>query len=102
MQELSKFCSACGQQNYIGAACCYSCQAPFKEPPNKDTSIESFYKEKPQYRQEVVVVDFKMSFNSMVIFMVKWAIAAIPAVIILFFMGMILIKIFSGMRGPID
>lgn len=33
--------------------------------------------------QPVVVVDLKMSFWSMVVFMVKWAIAAIPAVIIL-------------------
>ena len=30
----------------------------------------------------VKVVDFEMSFNSMVIFMIKWALAAIPALII--------------------
>ncbi len=34
-------------------------------------------------RQEVIVRDIRMSFGSMVIFMVKWAIAAIPAVLIL-------------------
>ena len=33
---------------------------------------------------EVRVVDFEMSFGSMVIFMVKWAFAAIPAVIMIF------------------
>lgn len=32
---------------------------------------------------QVTVVDFQMSFGSMVAFMVKWSIASIPAVIIL-------------------
>jgi hypothetical protein len=40
-------------------------------------------------RQEVVVVDIKMPFTSMVGFMVKWAIASIPALIILFVLGLI-------------
>lgn len=35
-------------------------------------------------RQETVITDIKMPFWSMVFFMVKWAIAAIPAAIILF------------------
>jgi hypothetical protein len=34
-------------------------------------------------RTEVVVVDVKIPFGSMVILLVKWAIAAIPAAIIL-------------------
>lgn len=34
--------------------------------------------------QPVVVVDLNMSFGAMVRFMVKWAVAAIPAAIILF------------------
>ena len=34
-------------------------------------------------RREVVVTDVKIPFWSMVVLMVKWAIAAIPAVIIL-------------------
>lgn len=34
--------------------------------------------------QPVVVIDINMSFGSMVIFMVKWALAAIPALAILF------------------
>jgi hypothetical protein len=37
----------------------------------------------PSSDREVVVVDIKIPFFSMVILMVKWAIAAIPAVIIL-------------------
>jgi hypothetical protein len=38
---------------------------------------------------EVVVTDIRMSFSSMVVFMVKWAIATIPAIIILTAVGSI-------------
>ncbi len=34
-------------------------------------------------KQEVVVVDIKMPFLSMVAFMVKWVVASIPAILIL-------------------
>jgi hypothetical protein len=40
--------------------------------------------EPPQNQQQVVVTDIHMPFWSMVVFMVKWAIAAIPALLILF------------------
>jgi len=43
----------------------------------------------------VYIKDIKMSFPSMVIFMVKWVIASIPALIILFMIGMILTGIFG-------
>ena len=36
-----------------------------------------------EYSNQVVVKDINMSFGSMVVFMIKWAIAAIPAMIIL-------------------
>ncbi len=49
---------------------------------------------------EIIVTDIKMSFSSMVVFMVKWAIATIPALIILTVVGSILLvilrMIFSG------
>jgi hypothetical protein len=45
---------------------------------------------------EVVVVDVKMPFWSMVTFMVKWAIACIPALIILIIVGMF---VFAVLRG---
>jgi len=38
--------------------------------------------------QNVAVTDIRMPFLSMVVFMVKWAIAAIPALIILTVIGM--------------
>lgn len=50
-------------------------------------------------REEVVVVDIKMTFGSMVSFMVKWALAMIPAAIILFFAGLAVMAAFSGLGG---
>lgn len=47
-------------------------------------------------RQEVVVVDVKIPFTSMVILLVKWAIAAIPAVIILIVLAGIISALFGG------
>lgn len=47
-------------------------------------------------KNEVVITDIKMPFWSMVTFMVKWAIAAIPAIIILAFIGAITMAILSG------
>jgi len=46
-----------------------------------------------------VVVDIKMPFMSMVTFMVKWAIASIPAFIILAVIGVIVAGILSGFSG---
>jgi hypothetical protein len=50
-------------------------------------------------RNEVTIVDIKMPFWSMVIFMVKWAIAAIPAILILVVVGGVLVGSLNGMFG---
>lgn len=47
-------------------------------------------------RREVVVVDVKIPFLSMVILLVKWAIAAIPAMIILIVLGAIVSMVLGG------
>jgi hypothetical protein len=47
----------------------------------------------------VTIVDIRMPFMSMVVFMVKAAIAAIPAVIILSIIGMVVGAIFGGIFG---
>lgn len=47
-------------------------------------------------REEVVVVDIKMPFSSMVVFMVKWAIAAIPAIFILVILASVISGFFGG------
>ena len=50
--------------------------------------------------QRVKVVDFDMGFGSMVIFMVKWAIASIPAIIILTLIGLLIMTILGiGIGG---
>lgn len=48
-------------------------------------------------KQEVTVVDIKMPFTSMVIFLVKLAIASIPTVIILSIIFALLMAVFGGM-----
>src|ERR1700722_19523530 len=47
-------------------------------------------------QQEVKVADIRMPFGSMVVFMVKWAIASIPAFIILVVLGALM---WAGMVG---
>jgi len=44
----------------------------------------------------VVVLDLKMGFFSMIWFMVKWALASIPALIILVFIGTFIFGILAG------
>ena len=46
--------------------------------------------------QNIAIKDFNMPFSSMVIFMVKWAIASIPAIIIIWILFMILISLFGS------
>ena len=45
----------------------------------------------------VIVTDIRMPFWSMVIFMIKWAIAAIPAFIILAVLGGVAAALLSGL-----
>ena len=48
---------------------------------------------------EVTVVDIKMPFGSMVVFMVKWAIASIPAILILAVLVAMIAGLFAGCVG---
>ncbi len=54
-------------------------------------------------RSEVVVTDIRMPFFSMVVFMVKWVIASIPALVILWLIGgglmMAMQMLMGGMPG---
>lgn len=49
--------------------------------------------------QEIIVTDIKIPFWSMVVLMVKWALAAIPAIIILIIIGSIFSMILGGFFG---
>jgi hypothetical protein len=46
--------------------------------------------------QQVIITDIHMPFGSMVEFMMKWAIASIPAMILLFLLGAIVAGIFGA------
>lgn len=52
-------------------------------------------------RREVVVTDIKMPLGSMVVFMVKWAVAAIPAVIILGVLWWLVMVVLFGFSGGV-
>lgn len=52
-------------------------------------------------RNDVTVVDIRMPFGSMVMFMVKWAIASIPAFIILVVLGFFVAAIFAAFGRPL-
>lgn len=47
-------------------------------------------------RHEVIVTDIHMPFGSMVTFMVKWAVASIPALLILVVLGFVFSAVFAG------
>jgi hypothetical protein len=54
----------------------------------------------PADSDAIVITDVKMPFMSMVVFMVKWVIAAIPAFIILGILFTILAAVYGGIfRG---
>ncbi|MFH1604303.1 MAG: hypothetical protein ABIH03_10405 [Pseudomonadota bacterium] len=50
-------------------------------------------------KREVVVADVKIPFWSMVVLMVKWAIAAIPALIILLVIGSVVSMAMAAIFG---
>ena len=98
-------CKHCGEENSIKAVFCKSCEKGlYSKDENEKVkdydfkSIESMKKnidkgksmnssEKPH---EVYVKDIKMSFGSMVEFMVKLAFASIPAIFIICFIWIII------------
>jgi len=49
--------------------------------------------------QEIVVTDIKIPFWSMVVLLVKWALAAIPAVVILIVIGSLLSMALGALFG---
>lgn len=51
---------------------------------------------------KVSIVDIKMPFLSMVVFMVKAAIASVPAIIILSIIGSIVFAVLGGIFGTVN
>lgn len=52
-----------------------------------------------EQRQHVTVVDIRMPFGSMVVFMVKWAIASIPAFLILMLLVGVIMTFLGAVGG---
>jgi len=48
---------------------------------------------------KVVVTDIKIPFGSMIVLMVKWAVATIPALIILILIGSITFGVINALMG---
>ena len=69
--------------------------APESLPPPSSLQIASRQNLPPPAQPRVIVTDIQMSFGSMVVFMVKWALAAIPAFIILASIFFILWALFA-------
>ena len=88
-------CPNCNNTNIqADATRCGECGYEFKgyeeSTPEGVTGVAS-----KSNNQNVTITDIKMPFGSMVEFMVKWAIASIPAFIILFLIGMMVMGIFG-------
>lgn len=101
MAEIDVNCPYCGEQAKAPAKCagksaaCPSCGKQIEIPAVSPTPQPSLLKRpassaaptpcQPQSQPEriaVVLTDIKMPFSSMVVFMIKWAFASIPAGII--------------------
>ena len=65
-----------------------------KQSDSKTIEVSTHKGNSTQF-QPVTIEDIKMPFGSMVQFMVKWAIASIPAFIILFLIGMMMMGVFG-------
>lgn len=61
-----------------------------------ESYVSSLQKSSIEQNQEIVISDIKMTFSSMVVFMVKWAVATIPAAFILFFFFIVFASIFTA------
>ena len=77
-------CQKCGEKNII----------PENASDSKTIEVSTHKGNSTQF-QPVTIEDIKMPFGSMVQFMIKWAIASIPAFIILFLIGMMVMGVFG-------
>jgi len=100
-----KTCPKCNTRNLNDSKNCDSCGAVLDNQKNiknenwndteilkelkKITSKISTLNSVTEANKNISILDIKMSFLSMVIFIIKWAIAAIPAMIILFIIGLV-------------
>ena len=82
---------ALGCRPHRKGACNAAAVNSAREPLGKEQDMS------PEQGQSVVVSNIKMPFGSMVVFMVKWSLASIPALIILALIGAVLGAAFGGL-----
>jgi len=103
-------CDDCGKYSVPGPANCEYCGASLRgaarvevdeSEKGSPTGIASTPPATfvPVTSNRVVVTDFDMPFGSMVMFMVKWAFASIPAMLVLGIVAGILIAMFGALIG---
>jgi len=97
-------CSNCGVANRSTLTNCWSCGGTFEktvevenysEPAKTVITNKSIQADNSEVKP-VIIKDIKMDFGSMVTFMVKWVIASIPAMIILYLIGIVIVGLFAG------
>ena len=49
--------------------------------------------------ERVIVTDVQMTFLSMVVFILKWSLASIPAIVILMMLWRVVLGVFGGLFG---
>lgn len=105
-ENLTKQCPKCGNWSTSSGRYCLQCGADLANPTSASarTAALSAAQSTPTAfagAQKVVVTDINMTFGSMVVFMIKWALAAIPAIIILSLILGIVSAILGGLAGSI-
>ena len=89
---MSKKCLVCDKSNPDEAKYCKKCGTFISETTREKPKIKSATRE----TTHVVIADMKIPFASMVILMVKWVIASIPAIIILFLIGLVIFSVLGA------
>jgi hypothetical protein len=72
-----------------------------KEQTTHTIEVTKSNNKKLKRTQSVIITDFDMPFSSMVSFMIKWALASIPSIVLLFIIGIIMSLIFISIFGSI-
>ena len=112
-----KNCPECGNKNLNSSISCQECGSSLENSEqtlnqyNSDKALididmanqlKSLYEKISQIefntrnRSSISISDVNMTFKSMVIFMIKWAAATIPAAIILLLLALIFTALFRG------
>jgi len=102
-------CKNCGESfksgiSWANESYCKKCwvdgglskQAAAEGEAEENTAQASVVLDAGSATTEVIVRDIQMKFGSMVVFLVKWALASIPAMIILTLIALVFSAIFGG------